>query len=89
MTQHVTAVQTYLHDAVVGLLDLVKTLGRAMIDSRMNQALQLVRQELMKHYAYRQTYNELNSLSDKELYDIGLDRSKIHSIALESIYNKN
>jgi uncharacterized protein YjiS (DUF1127 family) len=42
-------------------------------------------EELRKHSAYRSTYTELNKLSDKELDDIGINRSMIHSIALEAL----
>jgi uncharacterized protein YjiS (DUF1127 family) len=34
------------------------------------------------YYLYKKTYNELNSLSDYELRDIGISRTMIHSIAV-------
>jgi uncharacterized protein YjiS (DUF1127 family) len=34
-----------------------------------------------KHSIYRTTFNELSRLSDKELYDLGIDRSEIESVA--------
>lgn len=36
---------------------------------------------------YRHTVNELSSLSDKELRDIGISRGMIHSIAMEVYYD--
>ena len=33
---------------------------------------------------YRETYNELASLTDRELNDIGLSRSQIKRVALEA-----
>lgn len=43
--------------------------------------------ELRRHYYYNKTFEDLNKLSDKELKDIGVSRSNIHSIALESYYD--
>ncbi|MGB3177664.1 MAG: DUF1127 domain-containing protein [Albidovulum sp.] len=37
---------------------------------------------------YRQTVNELSSLSDRELHDLGLNRSSIYAIATEAAYGK-
>ncbi len=39
-----------------------------------------------KFYLYRRTVNELMSLSDKELSDLGFGRSEIRRIAQESVY---
>jgi uncharacterized protein YjiS (DUF1127 family) len=35
---------------------------------------------------YRQTFNELSSMSDRELYDLGFTRGDIHGIAHEATY---
>lgn len=37
---------------------------------------------------YRRTYDELSSLSARELDDLGINRSAIRSIALESAYGR-
>lgn len=37
---------------------------------------------------YRQTFRELNALTDYELNDLGLCRGMINDIALEAIYGK-
>jgi uncharacterized protein YjiS (DUF1127 family) len=39
-----------------------------------------------KHMIYRATYNELARLTEKELYDLGIDRSQIEKVALEATY---
>lgn len=39
-----------------------------------------------KHAIYRSTYNELQKLTDKELYDIGVDRNEVELIATEAAY---
>ena len=48
--------------------------------------------EIVKWYArkkiYRQTYKELNSLTNHQLSDLGLSRGSIEQIALESAYGK-
>jgi hypothetical protein len=43
--------------------------------------------ELRRHYYYTKTFQDLNKLSDRELKDIGIGRSEIHGIALESYYD--
>ena len=42
---------------------------------------------MMNYKVYRQTYNELNILSDSELNDIGINRGMIHSIAMEAYFD--
>lgn len=41
-----------------------------------------------RHAVYMATYKELNSLSDKELHDLGIDRSQIETVAREATYGK-
>lgn len=38
--------------------------------------------------AYMQTYRELSNMSDRELYDIGIDRGMIPEIANQATYGK-
>lgn len=38
--------------------------------------------------AYKQTYNELNAMSDRELADINISRLEIADIAHASVYGK-
>lgn len=35
---------------------------------------------------YNQTFSELNALTDRDLYDLGIARSSIRSIAYEAAY---
>lgn len=44
--------------------------------------------DFAKNRVYRQTFNELSQLSNAELNDIGVSRSGIRAIALESAYGK-
>lgn len=37
--------------------------------------------------AYRLTVKELSALTDRELSDIGINRSMIHSVAMETHYD--
>lgn len=46
------------------------------------------RREIKAYRNAKATVKELNALSDKELNDIGINRSMIHSIAQE-VYNEN
>lgn len=41
-----------------------------------------------KHAVYMATYKELNSLSDKELHDLGIDRCDIERVSRESTYGE-
>lgn len=41
-----------------------------------------------RHAIYRETYSDLASLSDKELHDLGIDRSMIEYVASEATYGK-
>ncbi|WP_278921051.1 MULTISPECIES: DUF1127 domain-containing protein [Pseudophaeobacter] len=45
--------------------------------------------KLARHRLYRQTYNELSSLSGRELADLGLHRSMIRRIAYQAAYENN
>ena len=40
-----------------------------------------------RYKLYRNTLNELSSLSDRDLYDLGLHRSEIGRVALDAAYN--
>jgi uncharacterized protein YjiS (DUF1127 family) len=47
-----------------------------------------VAQKLAAHKVYKTTVNELSSLSNRDLADLGLGRSHIKRIALEAAYGK-
>ena len=48
------------------------------------EGLRKVQAELRKYRSYRETYDQLSQLTDKELNDIGISRGMIHSVALEA-----
>ena len=41
---------------------------------------------LADHHLYRQTRDELDALSDRELADLGLSRLQVREVAYESVY---
>jgi uncharacterized protein YjiS (DUF1127 family) len=43
---------------------------------------------LIRRRVYRQTYKELNSLTNHQLSDLGLNRGSIEQIAFESAYGR-
>ena len=55
--------------------------------SRIRQAANDFIQAIKISREIRNTYKELNRLSDSELRDIGIHRSEIMSIAMEPYYN--
>lgn len=46
-----------------------------------------INKKLEQRYHYKKTLKELESLSDRELKDIGLNRNAIRSIAMEVYYD--
>ena len=50
-------------------------------------AIRDINKRFKRYNHYRHTVNELNSLSDKELNDIGLNRGMIHSVVMEMHYD--
>ncbi|MEL7300191.1 MAG: DUF1127 domain-containing protein [Pseudomonadota bacterium] len=41
-----------------------------------------------RYSMYRQTFNELMELSDRELQDLGLSRGVLKAVATETVYGK-
>ena len=66
------------------IVEQLAKVGTALIKAQEKRGLSRVIAELRKYRSYRQTYDQLMSLSDKELNDIGLSRGMIHSVALEA-----
>lgn len=56
-------------------------LSKRFTDLRANFA-----QRAEQRRMYRETYNELDALSDRDLNDLGIARSKIATIAREAAY---
>jgi len=63
-------------------LDVVFDAGRTFFQQKMDQ----MRKAQAKRKVYRATYYELSTLSDRELGDLGIARSKIKNLALEAAY---
>lgn len=57
------------------------------IVSRLQNAFSDWKERRAKRRLYVQTYNELSGLSNKDLADIGLNRSMIQSVAYHSVYS--
>jgi uncharacterized protein YjiS (DUF1127 family) len=52
--------------------------------TRASAAFQNLATSYKQHRLYRETFNELSALSNRELSDLGLHRSNLHQIARES-----
>lgn len=62
------------------------SIERAPVSHRIAAAAAAIREAYGRYKTYRATVNELESLSGRELADIGLHRSMIKSIATEAAY---
>ncbi len=60
--------------------------GAALIE-RTGTFMSSLADRFAKYQLYRNTVRELEALSDRDLADLGLHRSSIRSIALESAYD--
>ena len=56
--------------------------------STIAEFIKLTKKNLARRITAHKTYNELNSLSDMELRDIGISRSDIRAIANEVFYKR-
>lgn len=54
--------------------------------TRRGGLLDWLRRSYAEHKLYRQTLNELQSLSDRELNDIGISRLVVKDVAHHSVY---
>ncbi|WP_092647499.1 DUF1127 domain-containing protein [Jannaschia faecimaris] len=55
---------------------------------RLVARIDAARADYAKWRVYRRTMNELAALSNRDLADLGLSRSMIHSVAYEAAYGK-
>ena len=55
---------------------------------RVTASFDIVRERYARYRTYRRTLNELSDLSDRELNDLGLNRSMIRACAYEAAYGK-
>lgn len=58
--------------------------GIGAIFHRIAAAYDALQETLGRHRVFRQTLNELGALSDRELADLGINRSMIPGIAMEA-----
>jgi uncharacterized protein YjiS (DUF1127 family) len=56
--------------------------------SNITDYIKLIKRNMEYRATARKTYNELNSLSDVELNDIGISRSDIKAISREVFYTR-
>ena len=54
--------------------------------ARFGEIIDQARDAMRARRVYRQTLNELQALSARDLADLGIGRSEIHAIALEAAY---
>ena len=59
---------------------------RATVETWIDTLIANLRERRENYLRYRQTADELHTLSDRELADIGIARSDIPQVARESIY---
>lgn len=64
----------------------LSTTGAAGIRGAHTSFVQQLRERLAKWQEFRRTLDELRSLSDRDLRDLGLSRFAIRQIAYESVY---
>lgn len=63
-----------------------RTMESSRFAGKLSALIAEFRLALNRRAVYRQTFNELTALSDRELNDLGLDRSELRSIALDAAY---
>lgn len=87
MTHLTLTLNNYLAKPLEVIINFLTKVFQAIEAAQLRRAYSIVRTQMMSHKMYRDTYNELSKLSDRELKDIGLCRGDIHSIAMESYYD--
>ena len=58
------------------------------ISHRVSSFVKGVAARYAQHRLERQTFRELSALSDRELDDLGLNRSMLHAVAFEATHDK-
>ena len=66
------------------IVDILSRIGKMWVSALEAEGLKRAQAELLKYRSYRETYDQLMKLSDRELKDLGISRGMIHSIALEA-----
>ena len=85
MTQLIQTLNNYsLKPIAEAIVEFFTAWGKALEKALEAEGLRRVQAELRKYKSYRETYDQLSKLTDKELNDIGISRGMIHSVALEA-----
>lgn len=66
----------------------MNTPAASPLRGRIATMIETLRGRWEQYRLFRQTLTELQSLSNRELADLGLNRSMLHSIAVEAAYGK-
>lgn len=62
--------------------------GSGALMGRVTATFDVVRERYARYRTYRRTLNELGELSERELNDLGLNRSMLRACAYEAAYGK-
>lgn len=65
--------------------DLPRAVGTGLLD-RLSATVSETRAAYMRWKLYRQTLSALHGLSNRELADLGLNRSILRSVATDAVY---
>lgn len=60
----------------------------AALSGRLSATYDFLRERYARYRTYRRTLNELGELSERELNDLGLNRSMLRACAYEAAYGK-
>ena len=85
MTQLIQTLNNYsLKPIAESIVEFFSYWGKRFEKALEAEGLRRVQAELRKYKSYRETYDQLSQLTDKELNDIGISRGMIHSVAMEA-----
>lgn len=85
MTQLIQTLNNYsLKPIAEAIVEFFAYWGKRFEKALEAEGLRRVQAELRKYKSYRETYDQLSQLTDKELNDIGISRGMIHSVAMEA-----
>lgn len=85
MTQLIQTLNNYsLKPIAEAIVEFFSYWGKRFEKALEAEGLRRVQAELRKYKSYRETYDQLMKLTDKELNDIGISRGMIHSVAMEA-----
>ncbi len=71
----------------MAFVSLPRTGAPTALSTRLANATANFKTGLRNRRMFRKTINELNALSDRELHDLGLNRSMISDVARSAVYH--